>query len=234
MGLKIKSKWDVWVFTVLFVAICVIANAAIDLVSLAFAPKRYVLLFGGLATALLCLPLALLIGCRILAIYARSKDIEQAARFDSLTGTMTRDAFLYRAKRLTARPGVLIMVDIDNFKAFNDRHGHLAGDAALRQVAQKLIRCTRKGDLVARFGGEEFLVLLPDTTLADGKRAARELRELLHLTPVIVDGAPVPVTASFGVSPIAADETIDQALSRADSALYRAKRSGRDKVCIAA
>lgn len=234
MGLKLTTKRDVWFFASAVALVCVSANFVIDTLSWSFVPPAHILIYGAIGAAVLSFPLAYMLGLQMLAVSRVTMDLEHAVQFDPLTGTLTRNTFLSRAKDLTKRPSVLIIVDIDNFKDFNDKHGHLAGDAALRQVAQKLTCCSRKSDIVARFGGEEFLILLPDTSLADGERIADELCALLRQTPVIVNGTPTIVTASFGVSQVHPSEAIDHALSRADGALYAAKRSGRDTVCIAA
>src|SRR5215216_6455929 len=125
------------------------------------------------------------------------------------------------------------MFDLDHFKAINDRYGHLCGDAVLAQVGQRMKAVLRGSDVKCRYGGEEFLVLLPDTPLAGGRRVAESLRRDIEEHPVHWNGETIRITASFGVTNVAAGE-IDPLtiLARADGALYRAKQAGRNRVHI--
>lgn len=160
------------------------------------------------------------------------------AMHDALTGLYNRHYLQMHLPRLQAqafeagRPLALIVCDLDHFKAVNDRHGHAAGDAVLRAVAGRLAGGVRAPDLVTRFGGEEFIVLLPDTGLEAAMGIAERLRRDLAAAPVsLPDGGVLPVTASFGVSTVLWDEcNAEAAIRRADAALYRAKRLGRNQV----
>ena len=123
------------------------------------------------------------------------------------------------------------MFDIDRFKDINDRYGHLCGDAVLSAVGAKMREVLRGSDLKCRYGGEEFLVLLPETPLEGAKRVADTLRRELADMPINWKGEIVPVTASFGVSVALPAEIDGKALiARADAALYRAKDQGRNCV----
>ncbi len=162
---------------------------------------------------------------------------------DALTGLYNRHYMDAHLQRLHARavsetrPLSLIICDLDRFKAVNDTYGHAAGDAVLRHVAEKLASSVRAPDLVVRQGGEEFVVVLPDTAIAEAERVAERLRRAIAETPVPLDtdGAALRVTASFGVADIRWDEpSADDALRRADEALYRSKHNGRDRVTVAA
>ena len=129
------------------------------------------------------------------------------------------------------------MIDIDHFKAVNDAHGHAVGDEVLRQIARALKRIFRATDLIARWGGEEFVVVMPgaDLDLAE-EINARLSREIAAARPAIelVDGG-LRVTVSVGVAAVrSADDTPDGLLKRADDALYEAKRGGRNRVIAAA
>jgi diguanylate cyclase len=122
------------------------------------------------------------------------------------------------------------MFDIDHFKAINDRYGHLCGDAVLRTVGRRMHEVLRSSDIKCRYGGEEFLILLPDTPLVGAERVADTLRRALDAQPMEWNGVHVPFTASFGVTAAATGEIDGEALiDRADRALYRAKEAGRNR-----
>jgi len=129
------------------------------------------------------------------------------------------------------RPMCLAMADIDRFKRINDGHGHDVGDRVIVAVARCLAKGMRAVDRVGRYGGEEFLILLPDTPLADAASAMERLAAAVR--DLRVPGSGEPVTASFGVAGLWADEDAAQLRRRADQALYAAKRDGRDRVAVA-
>jgi diguanylate cyclase (GGDEF)-like protein len=156
-------------------------------------------------------------------------------RTDGLTGLSNRrhlteqlEVLLANASRHDFAISVL-MIDVDHFKALNDTHGHTAGDRALRQIADRLVASAREGDLLARWGGEEFLAVLPFTNLADGIKAAERLCRVISIEPIDVGLGrdPVPVTISIGVAQ-ATDDTLDALVHRADLGLYEAKAAGRN------
>jgi diguanylate cyclase (GGDEF)-like protein len=123
------------------------------------------------------------------------------------------------------------MFDLDHFKRINDRYGHLAGDAVLAAVGGRMKAVLRGSDMKCRYGGEEFLLLLPDTPLSGAHRVAETLRVELHEHPVSFNDERITVTASFGVTTITPGEVDPMAImARADRALYRAKQEGRN--CI--
>jgi diguanylate cyclase (GGDEF)-like protein len=125
-----------------------------------------------------------------------------------------------------------VLVDIDRFKAVNDRHGHAAGDAVLREIALRLADGLREEDTAARWGGEEFLLLLPDS--ADATTVCERLREAIAGRPVNVHGLlELHLSASFGWAPWTGEETGEALVGRADVALYAAKNGGRDRVVAA-
>ncbi|NTW40969.1 MAG: GGDEF domain-containing protein, partial [Cellulomonadaceae bacterium] len=130
-------------------------------------------------------------------------------------------------------PLAAMMIDLDHFKSINDALGHAVGDEVLIGVAQELASSVRAADELVRFGGEEFLALLPGLAPADAHRRAEELRRRLgglHLGPV---GEPVRVTASIGLAHLAPGQSPDALLRAADDALYAAKAAGRDRVVAA-
>jgi diguanylate cyclase (GGDEF)-like protein len=162
--------------------------------------------------------------------------LSQQATTDELTAVLNRRGLLQRleAAHAAARQGkvgyALMMVDVDHFKAINDKHGHARGDQVLKSVAAGLCAALRGNDFVGRWGGEEFCVLLPGTQLADAQQLAERVG-----ARVAASAAGVPVTVSIGVAEHgAADTELEAVIRRADDALYRAKAAGRNRVIVAA
>ena len=125
----------------------------------------------------------------------------------------------------------MILADVDDFKAVNDRFGHPTGDIVLRDLADTLRENVREIDTAARWGGEEFAVILPGTDLEGAAQVAERIRAALAERVILsVDGAPLHVTASFGVATSSATTTVQQLVEAADESLYRAKRAGKDRV----
>lgn len=166
---------------------------------------------------------------------ALDEGLRLAAR-DSLTGLYDRRYFDQHAARLfadkNARPLTSMIFDIDHFKSVNDAHGHAAGDAVLKAFADRLRALLRRGDLICRYGGEEFAVLSPGSTLAETAAAADRVRLALAAEPVRVrPGVEIAVTVSVGVAAVAAEDgVVADLIARADAALYAAKREGRNRV----
>ncbi len=153
---------------------------------------------------------------------------------DPLTGIANRRQFVSVAEKALAfsrRQGIpmsLIMADIDHFKQFNDRFGHAMGDEVLVAFAQMLFNSCRFEDTVCRYGGEEFLVLLPGTPLVPSRAIAERLRE--NTEKLAIPGLEEGIRASFGVTEFLADETLEDFIARTDKALYKAKSRGRNRV----
>lgn len=168
----------------------------------------------------------------------RGELAEAAQNRDPLTGVLTRAGLLadLREQQAQVRRGAqecaLAMIDLDHFKDVNDRHGHAAGDAALRAAASCLQAKLRPYDHLYRYGGEEFLVVMPQAGIDGGREAAERLRAALAEQSVSLagGGGPARITASFGVAALGAERPVEESLDRADKALYRAKESGRDRV----
>jgi diguanylate cyclase (GGDEF)-like protein len=164
--------------------------------------------------------------------------LEERSTHDPLTGVLNRRGFamFYEYKRMQMRragkPVTLMAIDLDHFKAVNDRHGHLVGDKVLVHVARAIRQALRESDDVARFGGEEFIVLLPDSDEHNAVLAAQRIRDTLRKGA----DAQLPMcTVSIGVGcHLSEDESLDALLARTDAALYRAKQNGRDRVELAA
>ena len=172
---------------------------------------------------------------------ALTEDLHALATTDALTGLPNRrqlmthiETEVRRADR-SGRPLSLALLDVDRFKAINDAHGHPAGDAVLQTIADELRRVTRGGDVLGRFGGEEFAVLMPETGLAKARLAGERLRAAVARRDIdFPDGTSGRVTISVGVALLAGSEGCNHLISRADAALYEAKAEGRNLVKLAA
>nr|WP_315258818.1 GGDEF domain-containing protein [uncultured Duganella sp.] len=162
----------------------------------------------------------------------------QLSMIDGLTGLYNRAWLndllptMIATAHASAAPLALIMIDLDHFKRFNDTHGHLAGDEALRSAAQVLSGALRPTDFAVRYGGEEMMVLLPDTSDKVAASVAERLCERMRQAKVFGDmRQPLPhITASFGVSVLRAQQNEHDLIEAADNALYRAKEAGRNQV----
>lgn len=168
----------------------------------------------------------------------RLSDARQRALHDALTGLHNRLAYDERIEqeieRWTryARPAVLSIWDIDYFKRINDTFGHTAGDNALKAVAKLLQESTRKSDFLARFGGEEFMLLLPETDIDTALELANRLRERVAGKRFQYRGQPVPLSISCGLATFIERDTPEDIYRRADAALYRAKAAGRNRCLV--
>jgi diguanylate cyclase (GGDEF)-like protein len=166
------------------------------------------------------------------------RTVRELAVIEPMTGCVTRHhgierlgAELRRAQR-SHMPVAVVMLDLDHFKAVNDHHGHLCGDQVLAGVGRILRDTLRLSDERCRYGGEEFLVVLPDTTLEGAARVAENLRARFAATPILCARGAVRFTASFGVTQaLSAESDVNTVLGRADAALYAAKAAGRNRVC---
>lgn len=161
--------------------------------------------------------------------------LDGLAHTDPLTGIANRRAAMARLQQWIAGPRpapacTIAIVDIDSFKCINDRFGHDTGDAALGHVATILERLALPGWLVARIGGEEFLLAAPEPAEAGFADRIEDLRRVLAATPLITPAGPHTITASFGMAEWQPGEAMPRLLSRADRALYRAKDTGRNRV----
>jgi diguanylate cyclase len=157
------------------------------------------------------------------------------ARTDALTGLANRRAYDDELDRRFAEwkryrtPISILLIDIDNFKSLNDRYGHLAGDEVLATVAQRLKETLRESDFAARFGGEEFAVVLPSTVLSDGGLAAARVRCAVEQAPFVYEEEKMQATISCGVAQAVEGETANEMVRRADKALDTAKNAGRNR-----
>ena len=168
-------------------------------------------------------------------LIAENRLLKQAT-LDALTGLNNRAHFYTLAGHTLARiqrtgePVALLLCDIDHFKQVNDRHGHATGDQVLVAVAGVLSRNLRESDVIARWGGEEFLALMPASPLASALEVAERIRVAIEQTTVYHQNNPVPLTMSFGVVQVASGDDLQAAIARADKALYQSKHGGRNRV----
>ncbi len=202
------------------------------------APTASTLVFGSLATMFLIAIMGMT-GFLFTHLREHERELELLSTTDSLTQVLNRrsfldtlDAELVRAARYQ-RQLALLMVDVDLFKGINDSFGHLAGDQVLMAVVSLLKDLLRRSDVVARFGGDEFIILLPETDLLGAQTIAERCRrEIEGVTVLCASESVSHVTASIGiaVSLGVAAESVDDLIERADRALYTAKRNGRNRV----
>ncbi len=174
-------------------------------------------------------------------LIAQKKSLQQRVTHDALTGLLNRSAIfdilhkqIMRAKR--GGYGVaVIMIDIDYFKSINDTYGHMAGDAVLGEIADRLTKSARVHEYIGRYGGEEFLAIISPYDQASATKVAERFRQAIADEPIQADQSSIPVTISIGVAAGATEATLDAdlLLRHADEALYAAKRKGRNRVEIA-
>jgi diguanylate cyclase (GGDEF)-like protein/PAS domain S-box-containing protein len=171
------------------------------------------------------------------AVQVLQEELREQSTHDALTGLYNRhflEEFFERELLLAERAGhpvSVIMGDLDHFKAVNDRHGHLAGDEVLRVFSNLMKHNARASDIICRYGGEEFLLVLPGMTEEGAVERAEQLRRAMAATPVSHGASQITVTASFGVATFPFHgRTTDELIAAADSALYSAKADGRNRV----
>ena len=192
-----------------------------------------------IAGALLLLGLLAMTWSRYRVSQRAARRLAEMARTDSLTGLVNRRGFRDVADREMARalrgpqPLSILALDLDHFKTVNDDHGHDVGDAVLVEVARRLSTTIRGTDLVARWGGEEFLVLLPDTDPDGAREVGEKLRAAVSGTPIAAGASTVTISLTIGVARIDPQRGLEDCLQRADHALRRGKASGRDRVVSA-
>lgn len=173
-----------------------------------------------------------------LLVEARTLELRVLASTDELTATLNRRRILEVAGEECQRKAryqdslCIAMFDIDHFKAINDQFGHSVGDHALRLVAAAARSQLRMQDHIGRYGGEEFLIVFPETPLEGAMRVTERVRAAVEAMAVHEGGHRIPLTVSAGVSEVAEGETLDSVLRRVDAAMYRAKAAGRNQVVI--
>jgi len=164
-----------------------------------------------------------------------AEESRELALKDALTGIWNRQALNEDLEKEFARwqryqkPLSIVVWDIDFFKRVNDNYGHAAGDKVLKTIARIFMQATRDADFIARFGGEEFVGVFPETRLEDALSLANKIREKIETSKFHYENKPVPITASAGLATFRPNDTIDEVFKRADAALYRSKETGRNR-----
>jgi diguanylate cyclase (GGDEF)-like protein len=172
-----------------------------------------------------------------LAMRSYQRRISALATTDLLTELPNRRGFHLLANqaiqeaRRNPSPLCALILDLDSFKQLNDNQGHMAGDEVLRRFASHLRDTVRQSDIICRWGGEEFILLLKDTTLEQARELGEKIRRQTEQSSFHFNGIALQITASIGLAQLHADESLEQLITRADRALYRAKQSGRNRLC---
>jgi len=168
-----------------------------------------------------------------------NRSLDLATRIDAMTGLANRRAIMEkidqefsRAQR-HQRATSIVLADLDSFKLVNDRYGYNTGDDVLVEVARVLRSCVRSEDICARWGGEEFLLLLPETPLEGALSVANKIRESVAMTVFSANRHGIKLTVSLGVCEYQADQNIFESIKRADHALFQAKQSGKNRAMVA-
>lgn len=226
LGTLLASGLSAFASAGLYAGIALLRDGALDPFWIAFAALVPLVLAGPMVAYLL----------ELLRRLARAKgEIEELARRDALTGLLNRRAFFEAAEAALRRaraercPLTLLVLDADHFKAINDRHGHAAGDEALRVIAATLLGATRQYDLVGRIGGEEFAVLLRNAAPDEAGIVAERIVSAVRLAEFRRAGRPVPLSVSVGIAALEPGLDLDGLFARADAALYAAKEAGRGR-----
>jgi diguanylate cyclase (GGDEF)-like protein len=167
-------------------------------------------------------------------LYYFKKDIQKVKKIDVLTEIANKSNVTSKFEKLMydGQSLSLVLIDLDNFKSINETHGRKTGDIVLRQVAKILQDEIRVTDILGRWGGSEFILLMPDTGPHEATAVAGKLRNNLAAITITTGNASIQLTASFGVSFTAVSRTLSEVISAADDALFAAKREGSNSVCM--
>lgn len=227
----IRTRQQLVMTTVMWTLMCVTASYVICF-PVAGVPKEPKYLITALLCPALMAPVgAWVLGSLTMRLHETTDRLQRALERDHLTGIYNRQFLVKLLNSIKHNePAVILMADIDHFKTVNDTHGHLSGDAVIHSVAQVLESHCRVTDIVARFGGEEFVVVMRGATIESGLRAAERMLTAVRDAPVTIDGQTIHVTISVGVAPRYDEQDVSEVLKAADAALYRAKEQGRDQV----
>ncbi|MGR3636530.1 MAG: GGDEF domain-containing protein [Shimia sp.] len=231
----IKTRQHLYLTTVLWIAFC-IALSYIICFPIAGVPQEPKFLITALLCPAVLAPTgAWVFGTLMLRLHHTTEELRQASQRDHLTGIYNRQFLVGQLGSIGGtQPAVMLMADIDHFKRINDTYGHFAGDQVITYVANCLAEHCRDGDVVSRFGGEEFAVVMIGASQEHGLNAAERMRQAVAQANLVFDGRRVPITISIGVAARHGSQDANDVLHAADNALYEAKGNGRDRVELAA
>lgn len=231
--MKIRTIKDAWIVTFVVTGVaCVIVTSTILMV---YPPEDwpFELTISFVLTVTIASPVTYFMSRQLLTNWELSAELTRLVNRDRLTDVATRDYFFARMAAAPQAYGVSLMVDIDHFKMVNDTYGHLAGDKVIREVATLMKSAVNPDDIVARFGGEEFVVFLHDHDQSTGHIVAERMRFAIAERPIQYQGITLNVTVSIGCSLKATCDGIEAAIQASDAALYRAKAAGRNRTVFA-
>jgi len=224
------------VFCIVSVGVSILVTALFDVFAFGALLTHDLLIAGAIPTIILPMPVSFLIAMSQ-DLRRREKNFQITASRDDLTGLLNRRALLERTEHIFnlalrhGRPLSLCMVDFDHFKDINDSKGHAAGDAVLKHFARLAMEHLMNVDLVGRYGGEEFIIVMPETSAPAATRTLQRLRVILAANPAFDEGKPLPVTISAGLVALDGSTThLCEFIKQADRMLYAAKRAGRDRI----
>lgn len=231
---RIRTNSDLAVFVI---SISCFASVVAQTIDWLLVPSDILEQTWGLAALtafVIAAPVTFVVGRRLLRVNQLQDALQRKLAYDALTGLLTRHELTAREYGMTKTEGVVLIKDIDRFKRINDTCGHMVGDDVLREVARVLLEKSREADVVCRFGGEEFLIFLPNTTVFQGLRVADQMRVAIsRAVAVDINGVRETVTISGGLVHKPAGVSLGDVLHEADEALYHAKNTGRNRVCAA-
>jgi diguanylate cyclase (GGDEF)-like protein len=159
---------------------------------------------------------------------AATRDMQHLVNYDQVTGALSRTGFERLAASRRSEPAIFIVVDLDDFKSINDLHGHPTGDEVLRITAQRIQSLLRSGDVVCRLGGDEFVLRVAGDDVGAATAVADRIIAALE-NPLVDDGVALGIRASLGIAPHDPSQSYAELLSRADAAMYAAKRAGKGR-----
>ncbi|TCL09571.1 diguanylate cyclase (GGDEF)-like protein [Shimia isoporae] len=231
----IKTRKQLIAMTMLWTGICVFLSYVICFPVAGVPAEPKFLITAILCPAIMAPAGAWVFGSLMMRLHQTSEELRHALERDHLTGIYNRQFLMTLLDSI--RPDedtVILMADIDHFKNINDTYGHFAGDKVIQKVAQTLEANCRATDMVARFGGEEFALVMRGAALGNSISAAERMRDAIAKQNIEHDGQILSVTISVGLAPRHGCEDISEIFKAADLALYKAKELGRDQVQIAA
>lgn len=231
--MRVRRQLDVFLFVCAITLIAVVIMAICNL--FIYSADRYWEEFaiGALVIGLCAIPMSWFVGTRLLMLNKLRDDMHRLINYDGLTDLRNRRSFLEKHTRHPRMQGVVALVDVDHFKSVNDSYGHFAGDDALRHVSSILGAQCRRGDLICRYGGEEFAVFFRDATGAEALALAERLRMAIERSACRHGTTTIFLTVSVGCAEKRHCDDIEDILKSADELLYQAKREGRNRVCWA-